>query len=113
MAVSRPSVTPNGYLSGAMAARACKNAKKRLCRPDEWRTACGGEQGRQFPYGAEYKQGACNIFRSMHPARALHDNASIGHLDPRLNLVKDEHGDPLLRKTGATPRGKRLSEADA
>ena len=99
-------VIPNGYLSGVMAERACRNAEKRLCRQDEWLTACKGEAPRQFPYGAEYRQGACNIFRPLHPAKELHDNASIGHLDPRLGLVREPNGDPLLRLTGATPACK-------
>jgi formylglycine-generating enzyme required for sulfatase activity len=101
MAVSKGGVVPNAYLSGETAELACKNAGKRLCRYDEWVTACQGEARQQFPYGAEYKQGACNIFRPAHPALVLHDDPSVGHLDPRLNLVKDK-GDPLLRRTGAT-----------
>ncbi len=113
VAVSKPGVIPNGYLSGVMAARACKNAGKRLCRPDEWVTACKGEAKRQFPYGAEYKQGACNIFRALHPAKELHDNAAMGHLDPRLGLVTEPNGDPLLRKTGATAACRSAWGADA
>lgn len=102
MAVSRAGVIPNGYVSGVIAERACKNAGKRLCRHAEWVLACEGEKQRKYPYGAEYKQGACNIFRAIHPATELHDNPSIGHLDPRLNLVKEASGDPLLRRTGGT-----------
>ena len=41
------------------------------------------------------------MFRSSHPAQRLHDNASAGHSDPRLGLVKGEDG-PLLRTTGST-----------
>jgi hypothetical protein len=103
VAVSKPGVIPNGYLSGVMAQRACNNADKRLCTHEEWMTACEGEAKRKFPYGSEYKQGACNIFRPLHPAKELHDSAAIGHLDPRLGLVREQNGDPLLRRTGATP----------
>lgn len=99
---SQPGVVPSGYLNGRVAEEACRNAGKRLCRLDEWQTACRGQNGRKFPYGDEYQSGACNVARDAHPARLLHGNASINHLDPRLNLV--EHGtEPLLRKTGATP----------
>src|SRR5262249_4143070 len=42
-AVSRPGVIPNGYLSGVVAAHACENAGKRLCRHSEWVLACKGE----------------------------------------------------------------------
>ena len=65
------------------------------------------------PLRAEYKQGACNIFRALHPAKELHDNASIGHLDPRLGLVHEKNGDPLLRRTGATPACKSVWGDDA
>lgn len=102
VAVSRPGVVPNGYLSGVVAAQACQNAGKRLCRYDEWLAACRGEANRAYPYGDEYRPGACNVHRESHPATVLHNNPSIGHLDPRLNLVT-EGGDPLLRRTGATP----------
>ena len=101
-AVSRRGVTPHGYVSGEIAALACKNAGKRLCTEDEWRLACRGEQDRQFPYGTEHDQGKCNMHREGHPAVVLHNNASKGHLDPRLNQVSVK-GRPLLRKTGATP----------
>jgi len=101
-ATSRRGVIPSGYVSGRLAALACKNAGKRLCKEPEWRLACRGEERRQFPYGEKYRPGACNVFRDGHPAAALHDDLTIGHLDPRLNQVKIE-GKPLLRRTGETP----------
>jgi hypothetical protein len=100
-AMVRENVTPNGHTNGEQAIVACRNAKKRMCTWREWRTACGGEKGWQFPYGETYEQGACNVFREGHPAAVLHDDASIGHTDPRLNRVKI-NGKPLLRPTGAT-----------
>lgn len=112
VAVSKGGVVPSGYVSGVQADRACKNAGKRLCSHDEWVTACQGAARRPFPYGDAYKQGACNIFRAKHPASVLHDNPSVGHLDPRLNLVKDG-ADPLLRPTGGTPACKSEWGADA
>jgi formylglycine-generating enzyme required for sulfatase activity len=102
-AVARKAVRPNGHTSGEQAIVACRHAGKRLCRGDEWRIACGGEQGWQFPYGADYEQGGCNVFREAHPAMELHDDPSIGHSDPRLNRVTVK-GKPLLRKTGETAR---------
>lgn len=100
-ATSERGVTPNGYLNLERATRACKNAGKRLCTRDEWVLACRGEQGRKFPYGDSYVPGRCNVFREAHPAALLHGNASINHLDPRLNLTQ-EQGRPLLRRTGET-----------
>jgi sulfatase modifying factor 1 len=102
MAVSRAGVVPQGYLSRDLARRACANAGKRLCRLDEWKRACRGSANRDFPYGNNYVPGACNVGRLTHAANVLHGNASIGHLDPRLNLVWEQGRDPLLRTTGAT-----------
>ncbi len=102
-AVVKADALPSGYLDGASAARACANAGKRLCSEREWTTACRGERDRPFPYGDHHEPGACNVMRRSHPAALLHDDASIGHLDPRLNLTRDDDG-PLLRKTGASRR---------
>jgi hypothetical protein len=100
-AVVRKNVKPNGHVSGEQAQLACRNAGRRLCSKGEWRTACGGEKGWQFPYGPKYVQFECNVFREAHPAMELHDNPAIGHSDPRLNRVTFK-GLPLLRKTGTT-----------
>jgi len=102
MAVSRAGVIPQAYLSRDVARRACTNAGKRLCRFEEWKRACRGAQQRDFPYGNDYVAGTCNVGRLIHAAAALHGNASMGHLDPRLNLVWERDSDPLLRPTGAT-----------
>ncbi len=102
MAVSRGGVVPQAYLSRDLARRACANAGKRLCRLDEWKTACRGSQQRDFPYGNSYVSGACNVGRLIHAASVLHGNASMGHLDPRLNLVWERDSDPLLHPTGTT-----------
>lgn len=100
-AVSAQGTLPQGYISGRVAAEACARAKKRLCTHAEWTFACRGEDQTKYPYGRDYRAGACNVFRSSHPSQKLHGNASIGHSDPRLGLVADSEG-PLLRPTGAT-----------
>ncbi|MBI4703698.1 MAG: hypothetical protein HY744_21515 [Deltaproteobacteria bacterium] len=110
---SRQGVVPNGHVTGELALLACRNAGKRLCSLQEWKTACQGQQERKFPYGEQYEQGRCNVFRYEHPAAALHDDASRGHTDPRLGLVKDHSGRPLLRETGATTGCKSEWEDDA
>jgi sulfatase modifying factor 1 len=101
VARSRAGVVPQGYLDGLAAERACHNAGKRLCTEAEWVTACRGDRDWPYPYGETYEAGRCNVFREAHPAAVLHGNASIGHLDPRLNAVV-VNGRPLLRPTGAT-----------
>jgi hypothetical protein len=100
-AISRAAVVPNGHVRGVDAELACNNAGKRLCTWEEWHQACRGEDGHQHPYGPKYQHGTCNVFREAHPAAVLHDDASRGHTDPRLNKVTVK-GRPLLRKTGAT-----------
>jgi len=79
-----------------------KNAGKRLCTPAEWRSACGGERGWEIPVRRRVRRWQVQRVSRGAPAVALHDNAAIGHTDPRLNRVKI-NGKPLLRKTGDTP----------
>lgn len=103
VAVSRPGVIPQGYLSFPLAKRVCENAGKRLCSEEEWTTACKGARHTQYPYGGNYFRFTCNVHRLSHPAFVLHGDASLGHTDPRLNLIDEEGKDPLLRLTGGTP----------
>lgn len=100
-AVSRPGMVPQSYLSQVLARKACENASKRLCSQDEWVSACKGKAGLKYPYGGAYRQGVCNVYRLIHPAAVLHGSASLGHRDPRLNLVYEGES-PLLRTTGET-----------
>lgn len=102
MAVSKKGVVPQAYASGKDAQRACENAGKRLCKEEEWKRACRGEEDRDFPYGPAYKPGVCNVFREAHPGVLLWDDPTVNHLDPRFNLIKGDKG-ILLRKTGDTP----------
>lgn len=112
LAATRRGVQPSGYVTGLVAESACLAVGKRLCTADEFMTACRGEDDTLYPYGDDYIDGACNVFREGHPAAVLHGNASIGHLDPRLNRVTLA-GQPLLRKTGATPRCRSRWGGDA
>ncbi len=111
-AESRAGAIPNGYVSGILAARACATAGKRLCTLAEWIDACRGEERRKFPYGERYEPGVCNVGREAHPADVLYGNASVHHLDPRLNLVAGAEG-PLLRRTGESARCRSDWSGDA
>ena len=104
MAVSRPGVVPQGYLSQLLARRACKAAGKRLCTEEEWTTACRGAAQTRHPYGDRFIPGRCNVFRALHPASILHGSAAHGHTDPRLNLVFEFGRGPLLQATGTASR---------
>ena len=92
---------PAAYLNRPLASDACTNAGKRLCRRDEWTQACRGESNTKFPYGNKYQAGLCNVHRQSHPARLVHGDASMHHLDPRLGLTADDDG-PLLQNTGTS-----------
>jgi formylglycine-generating enzyme len=59
-AVSRRGVKPQGYISQVIAAKACKNAGKELCKSADWVEACKGASKTQYPYGAQYQPGVCN-----------------------------------------------------
>ncbi len=98
-AVSEPDVFPQGYISGIDASAACKESGKRLCRPDEWRSACMGPDRTVFPYGNKRQRGACNdngrsSLRFFNPQ--LDDKPEHrwmwGHagnmVDPRLNQLE-------------------------
>jgi formylglycine-generating enzyme required for sulfatase activity len=100
-AVSRKGVVPQGYLSRPTAKAACEAGGKRLCTIDEWKLACRGEKSTRFPYGAVYRYRACNIRQHEHAAAILWGDASLGHWDPRLNLVTVE-GAALVKPTGDT-----------
>jgi hypothetical protein len=112
VAVNRAAIRPSGYVTGLGARVACEAAGKRLCKLEEWRTACRGEGVTLYPYGTSYVDGACNVNGDAHPAATLHGNASIGHLDPRLNRV-EVGGRSLLRPTGSTPTCASHWEGDA
>jgi hypothetical protein len=59
-AVSSAGVFPQGYVSGLQARAACEASGKRLCKPDEWKTACMGPKKTMFPYGNTREVGRCN-----------------------------------------------------
>ncbi len=66
-AVSRGGAVPQGYISGAQAQTACRNAGKRLCALGEWVAACRGPSNRTYPYGNAYVRRRCNEGRTPHP----------------------------------------------
>ncbi|MCA9599934.1 MAG: SUMF1/EgtB/PvdO family nonheme iron enzyme [Myxococcales bacterium] len=95
-AVTRPSVPPQGYISGEQALEACLTAGKRLCSVDEYRMACRGPSDTIYPYGADYQAGACNEGRPVHPLLELYgDDAgpeiwdSVHMNNPAINQLPD------------------------
>jgi formylglycine-generating enzyme len=96
-------VMPQGYISRVEAARACKNAGKRLCSMREWRRACQGGAHTKYPYGSGRKAGRCNSDKPH--LLAMHFGSSRKHWtyddfnDTKLGL---EPG--FLAKTGEYER---------
>lgn len=60
--VAKPAkgIEPKVNVSETEAEAACANAGKRLCTATEWVAACRGRDGNDYPYGREYRAGACN-----------------------------------------------------
>jgi sulfatase modifying factor 1 len=88
-AVSREGVVPQGYVSRDQAALACAASSKRLCREDEWVTACRGDERHAFPYGDARQKGACNDSGTS-PLRVFYRDSPDAYYegpmnDPRLN----------------------------
>jgi sulfatase modifying factor 1 len=74
VAVSVPGRKPQGYISGQQAARACEQAGKQLCAPEQWRRACRGPGDTLYPYGDRRRAARCNDrFRYLdrHPVTRL------------------------------------------
>lgn len=59
-AVSIPGVKPQGHISEKQAQLACRASGKRLCKPQEWRTACMGPQKSTWGYGDTKEESRCN-----------------------------------------------------
>ncbi|WP_437334175.1 SUMF1/EgtB/PvdO family nonheme iron enzyme [Sorangium sp. So ce394] len=105
-AVSWPGVIPQGYISGLQAKRACAASGKRLCRSDEWVSACRGPDETLFPYGASRQHGVCND-----DERPVHPVAEIAAL---LGIKSEEHwtsamNNPLINQlsNALLPTGER------
>ena len=108
-AKSAPGAIPQGYVSQLQAASACAAAGKRLCRDDEWITACRGVKNTQYPYGSEERRGTCNDHRDPHPAmqylesRDLSVYTKLEH--PCINQVPDSLLATGAKEACATPDG--------
>jgi len=64
-------VKPQGFISQVVAASACSNAGKRLCKLTEWYRACTGRARTTYPYGSTYQSGRCNVGKT-HLLSMLH-----------------------------------------
>jgi sulfatase modifying factor 1 len=105
MAVSRPGVKPQGYISGEQASRACANAGKRLCSAEEWSRACRGPQDTRYPYGERRRAGACNDrYHELtdHPVPRLFQEVAAPGSDARSMWQPAFMNDPRLHELPRT-----------
>jgi hypothetical protein len=105
VAVSRRGDKPQGYISGAQAALACEHARKRLCEPEEWVSACRGPEHTRYPYGDTRRAGVCNDrFERLtgHPVtRLARENKARGEKSAKLWTPKFMN-DPRLHELPET-----------
>jgi sulfatase modifying factor 1 len=98
-AVSKPGVVPQAHISMNEAKNACDASGKRLCRADEWKTACKGPQKTKYPYGDSRVAGACVDSGRTAPLGKLYSASEMftgkAMNDPRLNQL-----DNTVAKTG-------------
>jgi formylglycine-generating enzyme required for sulfatase activity len=86
-AVTKAGVIPQAYISQTEARAACNASGKRLCKADEWKTACKGPNKTRYPYGDRHVPGACVDTNRTSPIYTLHGGQRDGRTmnDPRLN----------------------------
>ena len=95
-AVSVAHVVPQGYISADQAVQACARAKKRLCKPAEWRKACMGPLKTIYPYGNTNQPRRCND----HGANPI--AATFGVAAPRRVHEWDAMNFPMLNQVDNT-----------
>jgi hypothetical protein len=88
-AVSRPGVVPQAHISMVEAKRACAASNKRLCRADEWKSACKGPSATRYPYGNKRVADACVDTNRTSPMIVLYNGERTGRTmnDPRANQM--------------------------
>ncbi|MDP9033543.1 MAG: formylglycine-generating enzyme family protein [Myxococcota bacterium] len=102
-AVSAENTVPQGYISRDDADRACHQAGKRLCRDEEWLTACRGDPPHIFPYGDSHQKGACND-SGRSPLRELYPDSPDTYRDGPMNDPRLNQRPATLAKSGAFAR---------
>ncbi len=98
-AVANPGVTPQAHISMVEAKRACEASHKRLCRAQEWKTACKGPDSTRYPYGNTRVSGACVDTNRTSPMSTLHNGE---HSSRTLNDPLANQQDGTVEHTGAS-----------
>ncbi|MCK6507934.1 formylglycine-generating enzyme family protein [Myxococcota bacterium] len=64
---NRRGEVPRTAVSALEAQALCAAAGRRLCTAGEWERACAGTDGRTWPYGPTFVDGACNVGQATPP----------------------------------------------
>jgi formylglycine-generating enzyme required for sulfatase activity len=90
-AVSRRGVVPQAHISMVEAKRACAASGKRLCKAQEWKTACKGPESTRYPYGNKRTPGMCVDTNRTSPMNVLHHGERTGKTmnDPMANQMNN------------------------
>jgi formylglycine-generating enzyme len=99
-AVSKAGAIPQTHVSWHDAKAACTNAGKRLCKADEWVSACKGPSKTKYPYGDTHVASMCVDTGRTAPLAKFYSGADMytskAMNDPRLNQMPN-----TVEKTGA------------
>ena len=97
-----PGVVPQAYISQVQAAAACREAGKRLCKPEEFVRACRGpNEDDVYPYGGrQHRKGVCNEGKGSFIA-AAHGQDFFKLTYAQFNDPKLDQMPGGLAKTGA------------
>lgn len=92
-AVSEANAYPQAYISAQEAGQACAASGKRLCKTEEWRSACRGPSQTRYPYGNTRQSGSCNDHGRAPLAVVYRGDSSVYGSwekmnDPALNQVE-------------------------
>lgn len=82
---------PQAYISRPEAESACEAAGKRLCSVNEWYDACRGSSATTYPYGEEYRSGACNVGKAHLLSRFFGPH-------PRAWKYREHFNNPMLNQ---------------
>lgn len=100
---SAPGMFPQGYISRIEAAKACKNAGKRLCGLNEWRRACQGKRWTMYGYGNKRKAGSCNSGKDHLLSKLYGNNGKAWKYEEHFNNPELNQLEGFLARGGAHP----------
>ncbi len=102
---------PRANVTFTAAEGLCKQAGKRLCSDDEWRRACRGPGGADFPYGGEFDAGRCNTEDESGSERSIEAGGKFSRCRSAVGAY-DMSGNVAEWTADQTVRGGDAASAD-